>query len=74
MELLLAAGAAGLVGYAYGKHRERRQVANGYLTYHHNGYDTPQYANLHYGSRGNRHRGSSHHHHETGYYNTTHAS
>jgi hypothetical protein len=46
-------GAAGLAGYALGKRRERRQIANGYVTYHQNGSDTPQYGNIHYGNTGN---------------------
>ncbi|CAF0986020.1 unnamed protein product [Rotaria sp. Silwood1] len=74
MELLLAAGAAGLAAYAYGKRRERHQIANGYVTYHHNGYDAPQYGHIHYGNTGNHYRASSHHHHLTAYQNTTYAS
>ena len=47
--LLVAAGAVGLAGYGVGKSRERRDVANGYITYQDNGYNQPQYGNLHYG-------------------------
>lgn len=69
MDVLLAAGAVGLAGYALGKRRERRKVANGYVTYHGNGSQSPQYANIHYGKTGNNHRsGHNHnHHHHTGY-------
>jgi hypothetical protein len=72
MDLLLVAGAVGLAGYAIGKRRERRQIENGYLTYHDNGYDKPQYGHIHYGNTG-RHRGSRHqpHANQTGYYGGT---
>lgn len=44
---LLAAGAVGLAGYGVAKRRQRRQVANGYVSYHHD----DDYANIHYGSK-----------------------
>ncbi len=56
MPLLLIAGAAGLAGlagYALGKRKERREIANGYVTYHGNEYGTGQYGNIHYGKTGN---------------------
>ncbi len=68
MDLVLAAGAAGLAAYALGKRRERRQIANGYVTYHDNGVDTPQYGNIHYGKTGNHYGGR--YHQQTGYYGT----
>jgi hypothetical protein len=74
MELLAVAAVAGLGAYALGKRRERRQIENGYLTYHDNGQTGPQYGNIHYGSSAGRHRGGGHHHHHhqtTGYYTTT---
>lgn len=58
--LLLAAGAVGLAGYGVGKQRERREVANGYITYHDDGHTTPHYGNLHYGSSGRQHGGRHH--------------
>ncbi|UJR09316.1 hypothetical protein I4U23_013559 [Adineta vaga] len=65
MELLLAAGAVGLAGYALGKRRERHEVANGFVTYHGNGTGTPEYGNVHYGSSARRYHNSHHHHHAT---------
>ena len=44
---LLVAGAVGLASYGIGKRRERRQVANGYVSYH----NDDDYANIHYGSK-----------------------
>jgi len=70
MNLVLAAGAAGLAGYAIGKRRERRQVANGYVTYQDNGQDTPQYGHIHYGKTGNHNGGRYKRQQQTGYYNT----
>jgi hypothetical protein len=81
MALVLGAAgiaAAGLAGYAWGKRRERREIENGYLTYHDNGQTGPQYGNIHYGSSagrhyggGGHHHGSGHRHHQTtGYYTT----
>ncbi len=69
MDLLLVAGAVGLAGYAYGKHKERRNIANGYVTYYDNGQGSRQYANIHYGKSGH-HRGNSHQP-VTGHYNVT---
>jgi hypothetical protein len=62
MVLLLAAaaagaGAVGLAGYALGKRRERRDIANGYVTYSGNGTGQPRYANLHYGRSARNYRG-----------------
>jgi hypothetical protein len=63
MVLLLAAaaaagaGAVGLAGYALGKRRERREIANGYITYNGNRTGQPQYANLHYGRSARNYRG-----------------
>lgn len=74
MDIILAAGAVGLAGYALGKRRERRQMANGYVTYSGNQTGAPQYANVHYGKTGNqggRHRQHQIQQHQTGYYNTT---
>ena len=63
MSLLLlagAAGAAGVAGYAWAKHRQRRAIANGYVTYHDSGYGSPQYGHFHYGNTGGyRHGGNS---------------
>lgn len=77
MEFLLAAGIAGIAGYAYGKRRERREMANGYVTFG-SGQDAPGYANLHYGKTGGYHQSSNHHHHQpsqqqytTAYYPTS---
>jgi len=65
MELLLVAGAVGVAGYAMGKRKERRQVANGYITYHDNGQETGQYANLHYGKTGQNYGYKPNHQHRT---------
>ena len=58
--LLLAAGAVGLAGYGMGKHKERREVANGYITYHENGHNTTPYGNIHYGNTGHHYGGRYH--------------
>jgi hypothetical protein len=71
MNVLLAAGAVGLAGYALGKRKERRQLANGYVTYHDNGGDLPEYGNIYYGNTGNHHAGRHHRQAQTGYYPTT---
>ncbi|CAF1388777.1 unnamed protein product [Adineta steineri] len=71
MELLLAAGAVGLAGYALGKRRERHQVENGFVTFHGNGSGKPEYGNVHYGrearnyQREHRHQSHSHSHHQS---------
>ena len=63
MDLLLVAGAVGLAGYALGKRRERNQVANGFVSYHGNGY-----GNIHYGKTGQRY--GYQHQPQTGYHTT----
>jgi hypothetical protein len=69
MDLLLVAGAVGLAGYALGKRKERRDIANGYVTYHGNEQGTGQYGHIHYGRTGNHH--GYNRQPQTGYYNTT---
>jgi hypothetical protein len=72
MVLFLVAGAvglAGLAGYAVGKRKERREIANGYVTYHDNGQGTGQYGNIHYGKTGNIYGYQQPP--QTGYYNTS---
>lgn len=68
MEVLIAAGAVGLAGYALGKRRERNQIANGYVTYHDNGHGTGQYGHVHYGKTANRY--GYQHQPQTGSYTT----
>lgn len=68
MELLLAAGAAGLASYAIGKRRERNKIANGYVTYRENPNGGEPYGHIHYGKTA-RHNGQGYHQ-QTGYYNT----
>jgi hypothetical protein len=65
MELLLAAGAVGLAGYALGKRRERRDIANGYVTYSDNETGQPEYGNVHYGRSARNYQGRHHSHHST---------
>ncbi len=64
MDLLLVAGAVGLAGYAMGKRKERRDIANGYVTHHGNG----QYGHIHYGKTGNYREYKDQP--QTGYYTT----
>jgi hypothetical protein len=67
MNVILAAGAAGLAGYVWGKRKERRELGNAYVTYQDNGSDSPQYGHIHYGSQGVRYNQKHRHHHQTDY-------
>ncbi|CAF4052052.1 unnamed protein product [Rotaria sordida] len=68
MELLLGAAVVGLGAYAYRKHRERRAIANAYITYDYK-YYKPQYGYLYYGNAANRYRALPYPYYKTGYYN-----
>ncbi|CAF1169694.1 unnamed protein product [Didymodactylos carnosus] len=58
--LILAAGAVGLGGgYLAGKSRERRKIANGYVTYNDQGYRKPYSSSPRYD--GNGYYGNHHH-------------
>ncbi|CAF1196654.1 unnamed protein product [Adineta ricciae] len=73
MELILAAGAVGLAGYALGKRKERHEIANGFVTYHGNATGQPEYGNVHYGSSARHYHGGSsggHRSHHHTYYPT----
>ena len=67
----LAAGAAGLAGYGLAKRKERRRMANGYVSFNGHSPSSAEYANIHYGRTGQNHQHHGSRHHRSSHRNNT---